>query len=951
MAHVEKRRSIFSFYRNNADFLICQETHSSPEDETIWEKEWGGKAIFSHGDTNSRGVAIFYSQKYHNNVNNVYRDIEGRIIILDIEVQGEFITLVALYAPNKDTPEFFSKLAGNIRLRYTNKVIIGDFNLTLDVDLDRLDTYTKARNELENVMDEFTLRDIWRIQNGQKREYSWFKGGHSNKASRIDLALISAGLDQSVKVAQYLAGVKTDHRAMYICFEISPSDRGVGYWKFNTKYLKDINFVSSMKQQLEACIERNGKQEPDHRWELIKKEIKKIATKYARERVCEEKIVIAQLAEKVNEYEVSFPLNKEEHDLWQKTKADFEEKLQEQAKAIIFRSKVKWYEEGEQNSRYFFSLEKARYNAKTCYKIINEENFEIVDPKLILEEQRKFYEKLYSVDEDVCFTLINQSGIQVPESIKQDQDNQILICELEEAIRTMNNNKTPGSDGIPVDFYKVFWSSLKIPFYQMMVYTFEQGMLHESARQGVLNLIPKDGRDSRYIKNLRPITLLNTDYKIIEKAIANKMIPALEHIIHTDQRGFMKNRRISVNIRKMLDIMHMADKEDLEAIVMSLDFVKCFDKCSFSILHGSLKFFGFGTIVQEWTRILYDAFSVRVQNNGHFSESLPIKKGVHQGGCCSSVYFLVIAEILAMVLRDNEDIKGITIADIKNILNQFADDMDIFSYAERESIMAIFQELDKFRKQSGFTVSYDKTTLYRIGSLKHSNANLYDMTQYAWSNQDISVLGVTIAHQNIVEKNYDPIVKKCRVVMNAWYNRGLSLIGKIQVINSLVSSLFVYKMMVLPKIPEKIVRIVEAMIREFLWNGKKAKIALSVLQNSKKEGGLNLVNLRNKDIALKATWPKILFHEEEYSCLVYKIMRTASIGDDIWRVRLLPEHVKYLRVGNEFWVDVLKSWSTYNFNHNFRIENQIIWYNSCITIKDRPIMWRDMYNKGLKYVY
>ena len=69
------------------------------------------------------------------------------------------------------------------------------------------------------------------------------------------------------------------------------------------------------------------------------------------------------------------------------------------------------------------------------------------------------------------------------------------------------------------------------------------------------------------------------------------MIPALKHIINKDQRGFMKERRISVNIRKMLDIIHEANEDDLEAVVLSLDFVKCFDKCSFSILHGSLEFF------------------------------------------------------------------------------------------------------------------------------------------------------------------------------------------------------------------------------------------------------------------------------------------------------------------------------------------------------------------------
>ena len=233
-----------------------------------------------------------------------------------------------------------------------------------------------------------------------------------------------------------------------------------------------------------------------------------------------------------------------------------------------------------------------------------------------------------------------------------------------------------------------------------------------TARQGVLNLIPKAAKDTRFVQNLRPITLLNTDYKIIEKAIANKMIPALPYIIHTDQRGFMKNRRISVNIRKMLDIIHEAQVEDLEAVVLSLDFVKCFDKCSFSILHGSLDFFGFGGIVRDWTQILYKHYSVKIQNNGHFSEKIDIKKGVHQGGCCSSIYFLVIAEILAIALRGNEQIEGLTVRDIRNLLNQFADDMDIFSYASKESIQAIFNELESFRLQSGFMLSYEKTTLY-----------------------------------------------------------------------------------------------------------------------------------------------------------------------------------------------------------------------------------------------
>ena len=515
----------------------------------------------------------------------------------------------------------------------------------------------------------------------------------------------------------------------------------------------------------------------------------------------------------------------------------------------------------------------------------------------------------------------------------------------------MKNGKTPGEDGLPVDFYKVFWSRFGDLFYGMVLEVFQQEMLHATARKGILNLIPKANKDTRLIKNLRPITLLNTDYKIIEKSIANMMLPALEHIINKDQRGFMKERRISVNIRKMLDIMHYTEKEDLEAVVLSLDFVKCFDKCSFSILHGSLDYFGFGEIVKAWTYILYRDFSVIIQNNGNFSDSIPIKKGVHQGGCCSSVYFLVIAEILALTLRSNEDIHGITIQDIKNILNQFADDMDIFSLNREKSIKAIFEELDKFKWQSGFTVSYEKTTVYRIGSLQHSDAELYNLSQYAWSNKDITVLGVTISHEDVVSTNYDQIIPKIKKILYAWQNRGLSLIGKVQVVNTLIASLFVYKMMILPMIPINLVKNIDNVIREFLWNGRKSKISYRILQNPKSEGGLNLVNFRNKEKSLKATWPLILHTELQYLCIVYKIMRVSEIKDLIWQCSLLGSDVTSLGMSSSFWVNVLISWAEYNYYNNFRIENQIIWYNSKIRVRDKPVLWRDVYKAGLVFVY
>ena len=99
---------------------------------------------------------------------------------------------------------FFRKIHDILKDRGENRIIIGDFNLTLDIEIDRLNTYnnnTKSLNEVESMMDHFCLIDIWRARHGEKREYSWIKSsrGEETKASRIDLALISGGLDQKVE--------------------------------------------------------------------------------------------------------------------------------------------------------------------------------------------------------------------------------------------------------------------------------------------------------------------------------------------------------------------------------------------------------------------------------------------------------------------------------------------------------------------------------------------------------------------------------------------------------------------------------------------------------------------------------------------------------------------------------------------------------------------------------
>ena len=179
-------------------------------------------------------------------------------------------------------------------------------------------------------------------------------------------------------------------------------------------------------------------------------------------------------------------------------------------------------------------------------------------------------------------------------------------------------------------------------------------------------MIPKGEKDTRYLKNLRPITLLNVDYKILEKAVSNRMIPALQEVIHADQKGFLPNRRITSNIRRILDVISSCDEEDYDGVILSCDYYKCFDVIEMESIQKSMEFFKFSQVLISWVRIMYEKFTLKVQNNGQFSTSFVATRGVHQGGPASNAIFLCVAELLAINLRTDNRIQGIYVKQIVN---------------------------------------------------------------------------------------------------------------------------------------------------------------------------------------------------------------------------------------------------------------------------------------------
>ena len=141
----------------------------------------------------------------------------------------------------------------------------------------------------------------------------------------------------------------------------------------------------------------------------------------------------------------------------------------------------------------------------------------------------------------------------------------------------MSIDKSPGNDGLSVEFYKTFWDDIKNVFFESVCYSRLVGELSISQRQSIIKLIEKKDKDKRFIANWRPISLLNVDTKIISKSLASRFIPILPTIISADQTAYVKGRYIGESIRLISDILECSDKHNVAGYLLTVDLEKAFD--------------------------------------------------------------------------------------------------------------------------------------------------------------------------------------------------------------------------------------------------------------------------------------------------------------------------------------------------------------------------------------
>jgi len=361
--------------------------------------------------------------------------------------------------------------------------------------------------------------------------------------------------------------------------------------------------------------------------------------------------------------------------------------------------------------------EKKNYNNRYIRALYNSNDELITDPNDILEEQKLYYQKLYSRPEDEFVYQNNIDNVNALNNVQKEScDIPITIHELGKALKELGNLKSPGTDGLTTEFYKFFWVDIKELVYNSLIYAYEHNSLSIEQKRGILTLIPKKDKDSRWLKNWRPLTLLNTDYKILTKLLAMRMQNILKYIINSDQSGYIKGRFIGENIRNIYDVIELAKQRSLPGMIVALDFEKAFDSVSWDFLFKALDAFNFGNYFKKWIRIIYSNPECCTTNNGFNSDFFKISRGIRQGCPISALLFLLVVEIMANNIRQSDNIKGITYAPNKSIvISQLADDTTLF-LKDIESLKNALALIDNFSKISGLKLNKDKWEAFWTGS-------------------------------------------------------------------------------------------------------------------------------------------------------------------------------------------------------------------------------------------
>jgi exonuclease III len=974
----EKRSKVLKWLKNRfKGIIMLQETHSSKHSPNKWERQIGRqyKGYYSHGTSSSGGVMTIMPKKLVEYIDKDLSDDEGRRLTIKMTINNVKYAIINIYAPTQghysEQVKFYKNLSSHIEQLHDYYIIIGgDFNAVMNPKMDRYNVRdtkpSKIDQMLINMTKQYNLCDIWRVRNPSTIRYTWRR--HLNNGiiqqSRIDMFIVSDTLAYDIGYTGIELGFRSDHSLIALNLKNSSKmNRGKGYWKLNNELLLDDKYcekigelVSENRNEIDA---KNT--DPSLEWDTLKMRIRRESVMYSKIRAKNIRKNVDNLKEEFQKLDIlltdTSTATKDNIDRHKEVMKELDTYENKRIQGAVIRARATWVEEGEKSSKYFLNLEKHNQELKSIRSIKNPTtNDTYVTTKDIMDHIVTYYQKLY--DNDINVNIDQKDhGAFAPDSSIGIENNLLLESPITEkeifkAINELPLDKSPGIDGLTTNFYKKFWTLIKDDFMNMVNDVYLKKVMTSDQRSGLISLLPKQDKDINYIKNWRPITILNTDYKILTKIMANRLKKILPTIINPDQTGFVLNRQIGENIRIVYDVMNYCNSNNIEGVMAFLDFEKAFDSISWEYLIHVLKSFGFCDYFINWVKIFYTQTNSSVMNNGYISSRFDLKRGIRQGCPISAYLFILCVELLAIEIRKSNLVEGLEINNVEYKILQFADDT-VLLLKNYESLRNVLPILTNFYKISGLKLNVQKTVLMKLGRNCDNLPNFLRELGMELCKEEIRYLGIYFHRdENIMEyRNYRHRIENIRNILKMWMQRDLSLKGKVTVLKALAVSQVLYPLTML-SIPKWVIKELNTIFYKFLWNNGVERLSRKTVQKDIVDGGLRMIDLETFAKTIKIKWINRANENIGAKWTNIPNMYFTKIGlTDFCKCTYRNEYIpKDLPI---FYRECLSYMSALKIKQPMTkndVYNQVIWFNEYILRANEPFWLPNWYKNGIVFV-
>ena len=600
---------------------ICmlQETHSTVENARIMKKTFASyHCIMAHDSHREGGILTAIHKSLNPKIKSVIRD--RSFLIVRCEIEGEDYLLVNVhfrYFSNhcRTTAEEFNKSLQEMwahvtKFKVFKQIFAGDFNEILeDNESTGITKHKHGKKYFQNFVKETGLSDVWRAFNPTSIRFTHFAERNKMQKGitmkRIDRFLVSDLMFNYCYNASIGTAYLSDHAPIYLSFFLNRNEPGKGLFRFPLCLCTDERFRRLLAKDIRIFIETNidnvlpeERPNPDVVWDTLKAIIRGRTIKYLAHMNKLRKDKIKQLDKEV--YEATLVRDSNTDDLEElnlsQIEVDRRQKLLEEEVNRLSKKrsacnidKAKTYQ--NVSSAYFFR--KVKGIPGSLRYMIDKNDRELVTDHEILNHCQVFYQNLYGFNVP-SFKLSN--FMDIPLDCKLSEEDRKFLAEpieeeeLVQALGKMKKDASPGLDGFTVPFYQSFWDLIGSFVVQSIKWAENCKSFSKDQRRGVIKLLPKKHKSPARIENLRPITLLCVEFKILTKALALRIKNILTSIIHVDQSGFIINRFLGSNVVDAQTLLHMMEElEDFkDTTLISLDIHKAFDSCRLAFLKRSL---------------------------------------------------------------------------------------------------------------------------------------------------------------------------------------------------------------------------------------------------------------------------------------------------------------------------------------------------------------------------